>query len=186
MFRLNEFHRTLNVPENASEAEIRAAYRTLARKWHPDRFQEGPERAWAEKQMIEINQAYNALISRCKFAPPASSGQRFTEVRLLIEAGQLSRARQLMCAMDERSAEWNYHFGQMLLKRKDYEKAVVYFKIAVRQAPDNPEYKRILEKAEAHLTKGPLISALKKIRGFHLPEKFKKPNSGRTDKTEGV
>jgi DnaJ-class molecular chaperone len=36
MFRLNEFHRTLNVPENASEAEIRAAYRTLARKWHPD------------------------------------------------------------------------------------------------------------------------------------------------------
>ncbi|MBQ2434420.1 MAG: DnaJ domain-containing protein, partial [Clostridia bacterium] len=168
-------HRTLNVPENASEADIRAAYRTLARKWHPDRFQEGPERAWAEKQMIEINQAYNALINRCKFSPPASPAQRFKEVRLLIEAGQLSRARHLMCAMDERSAEWNYHFGQMLLKRKDYEKAVVYFGIAVRQAPDNPEYKRILEKAESHLNKNPLGGVLKKIRSFHLPGRGKRP-----------
>lgn len=175
MFCLTEFHRTLNVPENASEADIRAAYRTLARKWHPDRFQEGPERAWAEKQMIEINQAYNALISRCKFAPPASSAQRFKEVRLLIEAGQLSRARHLMCAMDERSAEWNYHFGQMLLKRKDYEKAVVYFKIAVRQAPDNAEYKLILEKAESLLNKNALGGVFRKIRDFHLPKKFKRP-----------
>jgi len=183
---LTEFHRTLNVPENASEADIRAAYRTLARKWHPDRFQEGPERAWAEKQMIEINQAYNALINRCKFAPPASSQQRFKEVRLLIEAGQLSRARHLMCAMDERSAEWNYHFGQMLLKRKDYEKAVVYFKIAVRQSPDHPEYRRILEKAEAHLNKGPLVGVIKKIRNFHLEKKFRRASFKKTDKTEGV
>ena len=183
---MTEFHRTLNVPENASEADIRAAYRTLARKWQPDRCQEGPERAWAEKQMIEINQAYNALINRCKFAPPASSQQRFKEVRLLIEAGQLSRARHLMCAMDERSAEWNYHFGQMLLKRKDYEKAVVYFKIAVRQSPDHPEYRRILEKAEAHLNKGPLVGVIKKIRNFHLEKKFRHASFKKTDKTEGV
>ncbi|MBR3929908.1 MAG: DnaJ domain-containing protein [Clostridia bacterium] len=174
---MTEFHRTLNVPDNASEAEIRCAYRTLARKWHPDRFQEGPERAWAEKQMIEINQAYNQLIRRCKLAPPASPMERFKEVRLLIEAGQLSRARQLMCAMDERSAEWNYHFGQMLLKRNDYEKAAVYLKIAVRQAPDNQEYKRVLEKAEAYLNKTRLGGVLKKIRSLHFPKKLKRPDT---------
>ena len=170
---MTEFHRTLNVPENASEADIRAAYRTLARKWHPDRFQEGPERAWAEKQMIDINQAYNALINRCKVAPPASAMERFKEVRLLIEAGQLSRARQLMCAMDERSAEWNFHFGNMLFKRNDYEKAVVYLKIAVRQAPANQEYKRLLEETESHLNKKRLGGVFKKLRDIHLPGRFK-------------
>lgn len=174
MFTLTEYHRILNVPENAGECEIRTSYRLLARKWHPDRFQEGPERAWAEKQMIEINQAYNALINRCKIHLPASSGERFKEVRLLIEAGQLSRARQLMCAMDERSAEWNFHFGQMLLKRNDYEKAVVYLKIAVRQAPQNEEYKRSLEKAETLYNKKRLGGVLKKLRDFHLPKKFKR------------
>lgn len=161
----------MNVPENASEADIRAAYRLLARKWHPDRFQEGPERAWAEKQMIDINQAYNALINRCKIAPPISGVERFKEVRLLIEAGQLSRARQLMCAMDERSAEWNFHFGQMLLKRKDYEKAAVYLKIAVRQAPDNEEYRKLYEKAESYCAKNRLSGMFKRLRGFRLPQK---------------
>lgn len=170
MFALTEFHRTLNVPENATETEIRAAYRTLARKWHPDRFQEGPERAWAEKQMIEINQAYNALINRCKFAPSSSSLERFKEVRLLIEAGQLSRARQIMCAMDERSAEWNFHFGQMLLKRNDFEKAAVYLKIAVRQAPNNAEYKKLLNKAEAYQGKKRLSGMFKRLRGFRLSQ----------------
>ena len=172
---MNEYHRTLNVPENASEADIRAAYRELARKWHPDRFQEGPERAWAEKQMIDINQAYNALINRCKLTPPVHGMERFQEVRFLIEAGQLSRARQLMCAMDERSAEWNFHFGQMLLKRNDYEKAVVYLKIAVRQAPDNETYKRALSKAEALNSKNRLGGVFRRLRGFHLPKKFKRP-----------
>ena len=183
MFALNEYHRILNVAENAAEAEIRAAYRELARKWHPDRFQEGPERAWAEKQMIEINQAYNALINRCKIAPPMPEIERFKEVRFLIEAGQLSRARQLMCAMDERSAEWNFHFGQMLLKRKDFEKAAVYLRIACRQAPYNEAYRHLLKKAEASCGKNRLKNVFRRLRGFRLPTKLRRQQTKKTRTT---
>ena len=41
----------LNVPVTATRAEIRAAYRALARRWHTDRFMQGPERDWANDQM---------------------------------------------------------------------------------------------------------------------------------------
>lgn len=150
---MDKNYSVLGLAKNASYGEIRAAYRTLARKWHPDRFQEGPERAWAEERMIEINCAYNALIHPLKQASCPPSESSFREVRLLIEAGQLSRARQIMCAMEERGAEWNYHFGLMLFERKDYEKARVYFGIACRQAPDNPAYSKSLEIADGILSK---------------------------------
>lgn len=160
---MSEHHRLLGVSDSAGIDEIRTAYRALARKWHPDRFQEGPERIWAEQKMIEINRAYNACLDRCKPDVSRIPGGRFTEVRLLIEAGQLSRARQLMCAMDERGAEWNYHFGTMLFERKDYEKAAVYFSIACRQAPDNETYKKALSAAEGIVNKNRPLLRFKKL-----------------------
>ncbi|MBQ3080318.1 MAG: DnaJ domain-containing protein [Clostridia bacterium] len=144
---MTDYHRILGVAKNATQDEIHHAYRELARRWHPDRFADGPERAWAEEKMVSINSAYNALVSHLHAA--ASSGaDRFSEALLLIEAGQLSRARKVMCAMEERDAEWNYHFGVMLTKRGDYKKAVTYLSIAVHQESDNQTYHQALQEAK--------------------------------------
>ena len=48
---------TLGVPAAATADEIRAAYRRLARQYHPD-LNTGPE---AEARMKEINHAYSTL-----------------------------------------------------------------------------------------------------------------------------
>ena len=50
-------YETLNVSENASTSEIKKAYRTLAKKYHPD-MNKAPE---AEEKFKEINAAYEVL-----------------------------------------------------------------------------------------------------------------------------
>ena len=57
-------YEVLKIPVTATRDDIRAAYRALARRWHPDRFAEGPERDWANEKMAEINAAYQACIRR--------------------------------------------------------------------------------------------------------------------------
>ncbi len=49
----------LGVAKNASADDIKKAYRTLARKWHPDRNQDNKEEATA--MFKKINAAYSAL-----------------------------------------------------------------------------------------------------------------------------
>jgi hypothetical protein len=58
--------RILGVVEDASEAEISAAYRRLAQMYHPDKVAGlAPEfQALADKRMKEINGAYEVLKSR--------------------------------------------------------------------------------------------------------------------------
>jgi len=53
-----DYYRTLAVERNASEAQIKSAYRKLARKYHPD---VNPNNKDAEKRFKEINEAYQVL-----------------------------------------------------------------------------------------------------------------------------
>jgi hypothetical protein len=56
---MSEYHDILNIPTSASEAQIKNAYRALARKYHPDVSTE-PD---AEEKFIQITEAYDALLS---------------------------------------------------------------------------------------------------------------------------
>ncbi|MFA6433399.1 MAG: molecular chaperone DnaJ [Elusimicrobiales bacterium] len=54
----NDYYRTLGVPRNASEPEIKTAFRKLALKYHPDRNHGNKD---AEAQFKEIGEAYEVL-----------------------------------------------------------------------------------------------------------------------------
>lgn len=59
-----DYYKILGVSENATEDEIKKAYRTLAFKYHPDRNQENKKQA--EERFKEMSEAYYVLGDRKK------------------------------------------------------------------------------------------------------------------------
>ena len=57
-----DFYDVLGVSENASDTDIKQAYRSLSFKFHPDR-NSSPE---AGDRIREINEAYETLIDKTK------------------------------------------------------------------------------------------------------------------------
>jgi len=55
---MKDYYEILGVPRDASEADIKKAFRQLALKYHPDR---NPEDKEAEERFKEINEAYSCL-----------------------------------------------------------------------------------------------------------------------------
>jgi hypothetical protein len=62
---LEDTYRLLDLPPDAPIAEVKRAYRELAKVWHPDRFSHDPAlRARAEEKLKQINAAYARIVSR--------------------------------------------------------------------------------------------------------------------------
>ncbi len=59
--KYQDYYEVLGVDRNASEKEIKSAYRKMARKWHPDLHPAG-EKEKAEEEFKKINEAYEVLI----------------------------------------------------------------------------------------------------------------------------
>lgn len=51
----------LELPDTASQEEITARYKKLARQWHPDRHKDPAEKAIAQDKFMEIQKAYEVL-----------------------------------------------------------------------------------------------------------------------------
>ncbi len=59
-------YEVLGLFPGASLAQVKKAHRTMAKKYHPDRFVDAPEaeRVGAEERMVQVNAAYAELLAR--------------------------------------------------------------------------------------------------------------------------
>jgi curved DNA-binding protein len=74
-----DYYKTLGVDRNASEKEIKSAYRKLARKHHPD---VNPNDKAAEERFKEISEAYEVLSDSGKRARYDQYGQYWEQVKV--------------------------------------------------------------------------------------------------------
>ncbi len=60
-----DYYKILGVTKNASDAEIKKAFKTMARKYHPDMHPENEKATWTEK-FKDLNEAYTVLSDKQK------------------------------------------------------------------------------------------------------------------------
>ena len=144
----------LEITRNATDDEIKKAYRELAKKYHPDNFKDNPLADLATEKMKEINEAYDQ-IQKEKSANSAKSGNyynysndgysfsKFPRIRELIVGKRFSEADIILNSVSstERNAEWNYLKGVLLAERGWYHDAQKHFEAAYNLEPDSSEYK---------------------------------------------
>ncbi len=58
---MKEYYEILDVPVTATPEEIKAQYRQMVRIYHPDRFRNQDDKAYAEERLKEINIAFQVL-----------------------------------------------------------------------------------------------------------------------------
>ena len=169
-------YEVLGVPSSATDEEVKKAYRNLARKYHPDNYHDSPLADVAQEKMKEINEAYEEVQSMRKNGGAGQSsyggygrnpyGQNpygaygggyggdpaFVRVRLSIAQGELNLAEELLNAMSDHNAEWNFLKGAICYRRGWMDEAKRYYETAVQMNPNNPEYRRALDILEGQGT----------------------------------
>ena len=59
-------YQVLGVARDATEEQVKAAYRDLAKKYHPDNYADSPLADVANEKMQEVNAAYDAVLKDLK------------------------------------------------------------------------------------------------------------------------
>ena len=159
-------YKVLGVAPDASDDEIKKAYRALARKYHPDKYRESDLADLASEKMKEVNAAYEEIQNMRKnggssqsrggnssqnnyhYANSSSKNPLYNDVRRFLNEGNIAAAEAKLMEVHEgdRVAEWNFLYGCLLIKKGQYVDAQKYIDIACSMDPYNAEYRGTRER----------------------------------------
>lgn len=169
------FYEVLGVGREASDEEIRAAFRRLARELHPDRFQ-GPEKKRAEERFQRITQAFNVLsnpVTRARYdrslemaTPSGPVDPKDLAKALLAKAVSLAKQGDVVHAHDyfqqaeahdAENAKIQHQFGLFLAQNGRLDQALRKLEKACTLDPLNGNY--FLDCARLFLRAGMVLRA---------------------------
>lgn len=159
---MNDPYSVLGVSASASDEEIKKAYRDLARKYHPDNYQDNPLADLAQEKMKAINEAYDTITKARASGTNPNTGSRsygnysgyssrssgstaYAQVRQAINMGNLSQADSLLQSAPNRDAEWYFLSGAVAYRKGWMDEAQRCYQTACSMDPNNAEYQQALQ-----------------------------------------
>jgi tetratricopeptide (TPR) repeat protein len=200
---LDRCYQLLGICRGASLDELKAAYRSLARKWHPDL---NPGDRDAHQRFITLTDAYQALLAgittqierrttatkvtpttatrstsstNTRSTPPQSDRsstatneaarneselkwQLYAELQSLLKQQQFLKAIVLIEGLahhspdDRQVCQWQgiiySQYGHQLIQRREFDKARIYLKKAIKVDPHNRQLWQEVDRAFTRIT----------------------------------
>ena len=143
-------YKIIGVSRDASDDEIKKAYRELAKKYHPDNYQDPALAELAAEKMKQINEAYDTIQKDRQGQGTGGSyssggASSYPQIRRMINEGRYSEAELNLDAVNisSRNAEWHYLKAVILLRRGWIYDALNHIDTACSMDPSNEEYRQL-------------------------------------------
>lgn len=144
-------YKVLGVSKNATDSEIKKAYRELIKKYHPDKMSDSPLSEIAQEKTSEVNAAFDDIMNMRRGSSDASSSNGtstyngnadYSAIRSNIQSGSVTTADKMLdeIPQDLRNGEWYFLKGSVCYTRGWLNEAYENFQKATKMDPDNAEY----------------------------------------------
>ncbi len=149
-------YEVLGISPNATNDEVKKAYRELSRKYHPDSYVDNPLSELAEEKFKEVQEAYEQIMKEREGghsggysggysggSSQASSQEQvhFQAVRNYINARRFREALNVLSGISNRNAMWYYYSAVSNMGLGNNVVAVEHAEKAAAMEPNNMEYR---------------------------------------------
>lgn len=169
-------YQVLGVSRDASDDEIKKAYRNLSRKYHPDANINNPNKAQAEEMFKKVQAAYDQIMKERQYGGHGTAGSqygpgsshyggysggfggfgasdreeepRMQAARNFINSGHYQEACNVLNSIQERNARWYYYSAIANSGIGNQINALEYARKAVQMEPGNAEYRQLVSRLE--------------------------------------
>lgn len=162
-------YEVLGVSQNASNDEIKKAYRELSRKYHPDSYADNPLADLAEEKFKEVQEAYDQIMkqrenggyqsgygtqqSGYSYSYSGSSGNGEQNLQMqaacnYINARRYAEALNVLNGITNRNAQWYYYSAAANYGMGNNIVAMQHAQKAAEMEPGNPEYANMVNRMQ--------------------------------------
>lgn len=154
----------LGISHNATDQEVKKAYRTLSRKYHPDANVGKPNAKAYEEKFKQIQQAYQDIMDERQYGGKQNSYDGFRNHSRstndphsismqaavnYIRNGRFSEAIRVLNDITTHDARWYYVSAVANSGAGNNATALQHAQMAVQMEPQNAEYQRLLRQLES-------------------------------------